>query len=125
MRVLVCGGRHLSNVGFIEHNLEEYHRIYTFSLVITGAQREWNRSLRQWIGADWLALEWAQRREINFVGIPAKWTLYARQAGPMRNSQMLLDWRPELVIAFPGGAGTADMVRKARAAEIEVVEIAR
>lgn len=31
--------------------------------------------------------------------------------------------KPDLVIAFPGGRGTADMVRRARAAGIEVREI--
>ncbi len=30
---------------------------------------------------------------------------------------------PDLVIAFPGGKGTADMVRKARAAGVEVIEV--
>jgi hypothetical protein len=31
--------------------------------------------------------------------------------------------RPELVIAFLGGRGTADMMRRAREAGIEVVEV--
>jgi hypothetical protein len=29
---------------------------------------------------------------------------------------------PELVIAFPGGRGTADMVERAKAAGVEVIE---
>ena len=29
---------------------------------------------------------------------------------------------PELVIAFPGGDGTADMVERAKAAGIEIIE---
>jgi predicted Rossmann-fold nucleotide-binding protein len=35
---------------------------------------------------------------------------------------MLAEGRPDAVIAFPGGKGTADMVRKARAAGLPVVE---
>jgi hypothetical protein len=34
-------------------------------------------------------------------------------AGPIRNQRML-DWGPDLVVAFAGGKGTADMVRRAR-----------
>lgn len=36
---------------------------------------------------------------------------------------MLSEGKPSLVVAFPGGEGTADMVRKARAAGVEVVEV--
>ena len=37
---------------------------------------------------------------------------------------MLDEGKPDLVIAFPGGRGTADMVRKANRAGVKVVEIA-
>jgi hypothetical protein len=32
----------------------------------------------------------------------------------------MLEEEPALVVAFPGGKGTADMVKKARKAEIDV-----
>ncbi len=35
---------------------------------------------------------------------------------------MLRDGRPELVVAFPGGKGTAHMVKLARAAGVTVLE---
>jgi hypothetical protein len=35
----------------------------------------------------------------------------------------MLMQRPDVVIAFPGGAGTADMVRKARVAGVRVMEV--
>jgi UDP-N-acetylmuramoylalanine-D-glutamate ligase len=37
---------------------------------------------------------------------------------------MLEREKPDLVVAFPGGRGTADMVAKARAAGVEVLECA-
>lgn len=37
---------------------------------------------------------------------------------------MIDEGKPDMVVAFPGGAGTADMVRRAKAADIPVVEIA-
>jgi hypothetical protein len=36
---------------------------------------------------------------------------------------MLLEGKPDLVVAFPGGKGTADMVRRARKANVPVKEI--
>jgi hypothetical protein len=35
----------------------------------------------------------------------------------------MLKEAPDLVIAFPGGKGTADMIRKARKAGIQIVEV--
>lgn len=40
----------------------------------------------------------------------------------MRNQVMLDEWRPEGVIALPGGDGTDDMVSRARKAGIPVWE---
>jgi len=44
-----------------------------------------------------------------------------RRAGPERNAAML-GLGPDLVVAFPGGSGTAGMVRLAKAAGVEVIE---
>jgi hypothetical protein len=39
----------------------------------------------------------------------------------LRNDFMLVDSRPDCVIAFPGGSDTADLVAKASAAGIQVI----
>jgi hypothetical protein len=39
------------------------------------------------------------------------------------NEQTLREGRPDLVVAMPGGKGTAGMVRLARAAGAEVLEV--
>lgn len=36
---------------------------------------------------------------------------------------MLSEFQPDIVVAFPGGRGTAHMVRIARAAGIDVIEV--
>jgi predicted Rossmann-fold nucleotide-binding protein len=41
----------------------------------------------------------------------------------MRNQRMIDEGKPDLVVAFPGGSGTADMVRRAKRASIEVMEV--
>jgi hypothetical protein len=48
----------------------------------------------------------------------ADWEKLGRSAGPIRNQAMLDEGRPDLVVAFPGHHGTADMVRRARAAGV-------
>jgi hypothetical protein len=51
----------------------------------------------------------------------AEWSTHGRSAGPRRNALMLDRERPVLVVAFPGGTGTRDMVRRARAAQVPVL----
>jgi hypothetical protein len=53
----------------------------------------------------------------------AEWETLGRKAGPIRNERMLTEGKPDLVVAFPGGRGTAHMTRLAREAGVEVVEI--
>lgn len=48
---------------------------------------------------------------------------YGKSAGPIRNQTMLDDGKPDLVLAFPGGRGTADMVAKAEKHGIPVRRI--
>jgi hypothetical protein len=51
----------------------------------------------------------------------ADWRKYGAAAGPIRNQRML-EGPPDIVVAFAGGKGTADMVQRARAAGIAVIE---
>ncbi len=74
-------------------------------------------------GADTLAAGWAFDMGITVVACHADWTKHGRAAGPIRNGEMLKR-EPDLVVAFPGGRGTANMVRQAKAAGVRVVEVA-
>lgn len=56
---------------------------------------------------------------------PAEWDRHGRAAGPRRNGEMLRETVPTLVVAFPGGSGTEDCVRQARAMEINVLFVGR
>ena len=47
------------------------------------------------------------------------------QAGHKRNQLMLETEKPDLVIAFPGTGGTADMMRRARRAGVKVINLAK
>ena len=72
-------------------------------------------------GADRLARECAEALGVYCAEVPAYWKSQGRSAGPRRNAAMLL-LNPDVVYAYSlGGAGTADMVRRAEAAGIRVV----
>jgi predicted Rossmann-fold nucleotide-binding protein len=69
-------------------------------------------------GADRMARQWAINNGINVTTVPANWKAHGKAAGPIRNAQMAA--MGDLVIAFPGGRGTADMVRQADARGLPV-----
>jgi hypothetical protein len=75
-------------------------------------------------GADAMAGEFANVSNIREVVFQADWKKYGRRAGPLRNQRMIDEGNPDLVVAFPGGRGTGDMVTRARNAGIKVIEIA-
>ena len=76
-------------------------------------------------GADRLAFEWGTRLSIEVIEIYADWDVHGRSAGVIRNQKMLREYSPDCVVAFPGGPGTADMVTRARKANVAVIELAR
>jgi len=75
-------------------------------------------------GADALADAWGYTMAVPVERVPADWKANGRAAGPIRNQKMLDEHKPTVVIAFPGGRGTADMVaRSKKLSEIVVIEI--
>ncbi len=113
MRVLVCGGRDFKDEAFVERILSDRLYPYLFSnkqvTIIEGGAR----------GVDTFALNWVLARVHSdypprVEEYPADWEKYGWAAGPIRNIQMLDEGKPDLVIAFPGGRGTKNMVNQAR-----------
>lgn len=74
-------------------------------------------------GADYLFWQWTDARGVPCGSYNADWKAHGKAAGFIRNQQMLDEGKPNLVVAFPGGPGTAHMVARARAAGVRVVEI--
>ena len=113
VRVLVCGGRDFVDYEQVGEVLDRIHAETPIFAIIHGNAR----------GADTCADVWATRRKADGVRcwpFPAQWSKYGKAAGPRRN-QTMLGMKPDLVVAFPGGSGTADMVRRAEAAGIPVL----
>lgn len=116
MRVLVTGGRYYgeeSDEGAaIFHALNQQHVKRPITAVIHGCAQ----------GVDAKADIWASLNGIPRDRFPADWLKHGKRAGPLRN-QAMVDSKPDLVVAFPGGRGTADCVQRAKMAGIPVIEV--
>lgn len=114
MKILVCGGRDFARKGLLKRCLTMAHGKYNITCVVHGGCK----------GADELAKDWAISNNIEHKEYTADWNKFGPRAGPIRNAQMLDDNTDiELVIAFPGGRGTLDMITKARTKNIKVIEV--
>lgn len=111
MKVLVCGGRTYGDGNAISVELSSIPD-GPHVLIHGGCT-----------GADTLASRIARELGWRVVQYEADWSLGA-SAGPRRN-QLMLDHNPDigLVIAFGGGSGTADMVKRAKKAGLAVRQV--
>lgn len=111
MRLIVCGGRTYADVQCVDMTLDWLADVNGPLTVIEGSAT----------GADTLARNWVAKRSGNSVVTePANWLKYGKAAGPLRNTRMLELHKPEIVVAFPGGRGTMNMIRQAIAAGVPV-----
>lgn len=108
--VVVCGGR----------NYGDYDRVVDVLSTLNDDDVIWQGGAR---GADALARKAGEELGHDVVEVPAQWARHGKAAGPIRNRLMLKLANPRLVIAFPGGRGTADMVNVARKAGVSVALI--
>ncbi len=127
MRILVCGGRDYTNKDNLFKVLSCLHANEKITHIINGGAS----------GADALSTSWAIENKIPSKGITAKWKdldaegavvktgrfgSYNCLAGFDRNQRMIDEENIDLVVAFSGGNGTADMVERAEKAGVVVVK---
>jgi hypothetical protein len=120
-RVLVCGGRDFTNRDFVWNTLSDLDATRgPFAVVIHGCATGVDSEAA--LVAEMLA-EIKREPRTKALGFRADWQKYGKAAGPIRNCRMLVEGKPDFVIAFPGGKGTANLVKKARSMRIEVIEV--
>lgn len=98
MIIVVTGGRDYQ--GDVDIAMETFNSTHAITLLIHGGAR----------GADSRAAMWARKRGIHTAELAPLWDLFGRKAGHLRNRAMA-SLKPEYCIKFPGGSGTADMVK--------------
>ncbi|QDP61523.1 MAG: hypothetical protein Unbinned8596contig1000_36 [Prokaryotic dsDNA virus sp.] len=112
MKVLVTGGRNYKNYAEVCRTLGQLYNQYGITLLIHGGAD----------GADKLCDMWAKGVGVHTCRVDALWHHYDLAAGFKRNSVMLL-LQPDLVVAFPGGSGTASMVQLAEKANLPIEKV--
>ena len=105
-KLLVTGGRSFRDW---PHVWRELDRIAP-SLIIVGDCKT---------GVDATVRRWGSVHSVRVVVFEADWDTHGKAAGPIRNQKMV-DEEPDLCLAFHGGRGTEDCVRRAQKAGIEV-----
>lgn len=134
-KILVCGGRDFGHIPGVYHKrenkwyssyynkkAEEYRFIFkTLDSICNEFSKEVNPN-DNWLptdimivsggssGVDSAAIDFAVSRYCPFEEYYADWTKYGKAAGPIRNKLMLDEQKPDLVVAFPGGKGTENMI---------------
>lgn len=111
-RVLVCGGRDFDGYAYLKSVLDLLPPDEDREFCCGGAR-----------GADALCERYCRENFYICRVYEADWDTHGKAAGPIRNQQMLDEFYPDVVIAFQGGRGTADMVNRARGAGIEILEM--
>ena len=117
MRVLVCGGRDFDDYNLLSSYLVE---LFVKSLLVPEDVTIISGHAR---GADKLGERFANANNCKLLIFPADWDKYKKAAGFIRNQRMIDEGKPDLVVAFKGGTGTADMVKRAKKHNIRVIEV--
>jgi SLOG family YspA-like protein len=111
---LICGGRDFSDQTMFDNAMSDISNKFGLPRkVVHGAAR----------GADAMGAQWANRLALEVAAVPADWDKHGKAAGPIRNEQMLREHKPSRVIAFPGGAGTQDMIARAKKWGAQIIEV--
>ena len=109
MRLLVCGDRNWTNKGLIKEWIVKLQP----DVIIEGEAR----------GADSYARDIGLELGTIVERFPAQWETYGRAAGIIRNTKMLMEGKPDFVLAFHDSiatsTGTRNMLQQAKKAGIK------
>jgi len=100
-KVVVCGDFASDTIVF--EKLDKLHAENPFVLIACPSLS----------GSSRLALEWADANDVPVRTYLPRWHVHGGAAEAMRNTLMLDEVRPDLVVVFPGRR-TDDLLRKAR-----------
>jgi len=112
LKIIVCGGRDYYDSDRVEAYLDAFDAEHGPLTIIVGGAR----------GADFCAKSWAFDHR-PYLEVLAEWHIHGKSAGPIRNRAMADEQKPDAVVAFPGGRGTADMIKVAEERGIPVYRV--
>jgi hypothetical protein len=103
-KVGITGGRHYWDRSRVHGALDIMHEIHLDDMfLVVGCAS----------GADELGRDWASSnlKDDHWKEFKADWDMYGKAAGCIRNGVMV-DQEIDFLLVFPGGRGTADMLRQ-------------
>jgi hypothetical protein len=114
----VTGSRNWPDGSVVFEELDLKHAQFEIGILIHGGAN----------GVDYYADQWCRERGVQPAQCDALWN-YWRAQGKMRVAGIRRNWamtllRPQVLFAFPGGTGTANMVNQCRAIGVEIVPCA-
>ncbi len=112
MRIVVTGGRYFDEEYVVHAVLNQLRAHNNIKRVATGGCP---------IGVDKITRLWAKQNNLEYVEYKAEWKVYGRAAGPIRNRAMLMSEKPDLLVAFPGRAGTRNCISWAKKMDIQTM----
>lgn len=115
MRVIVCGGRALTDRWVVFRELAALYYDHGRLVVIEGG----SPGAGQW-AAEWALLRGGAGHLVTHESLRPPFGPLGRLAEAAHNQRMLRAGRPDLVLVFPGGRGARDMAVRARAAGVPV-----
>lgn len=125
MRVLVTGGRTFLDIVWVWAGLDLLHEVLPGGIteIIEGGASGADIRARWWAEAfNDVCGQLAGHMPIKITEVKAEWEKHGRSAGYIRNAEMA-KLKPDVVLACPGGNGTANMVKVAKAAGLRVVHL--
>lgn len=145
MRVLICGSRTYDDPEFVASVLLGMFMHHDIGFLLTHVEH-FTVIAGEAPGADTFAKEWAigggthpynlgeipalDTCSVYYEGYSADWDQYGKAAGPIRNKQMLVEGKPDCVVAFidkplKDSKGTLNMVTQAMDAGLPVTIIGK
>ena len=113
MIVQITGGREYKQTRYLFAVLDRIHAERGFTFLVHGDAR----------GADQMAHRWAKSRGVQPVAMEALWDVEGDPAGTRRNQRMWDLHHAPLTVGFPGGTGTANMMKIAFEGGSEVIDV--
>ena len=109
LRVLVCGGRDFTDRRALWAILSKLNP----AVIVHGGA----------MGADQAAHAWAKDNGRKAEAWFPDYNIAKPRHAPLIRNQRMIDSKPDIVVACPGGSGTLHCVVRARAAGLDVIEV--
>jgi len=127
MKVLIFGGRNFRDQSLMQHHLDQFyimhgHITYIIHGDASGADSMGKMFARNWLGIPDLPFP-ADWKNVDVPGAVIKTNQYGDYnaiAGYQRNQRMIDEGQPDFGMGFPGGSGTADMLKRLEAAGVPI-----